>query len=131
MIDASDGHENGTLQFGIVYVIGRLTAFHQTATTGRALRAAFEDRIELAGMGCPPGMPESGGDLGAEAVELDGRGSCSPQPVADRPGQLRKCCGSPMQVSAVSFRTQRGYDTPAELDARVEATKAPCAWQPR
>ena len=64
--------------------------------------------------------------LGANAVEIDARGEVTPQRLS-RTGlrQLRKMLDDlSLRVSAVAFRTRRGYDTPADLDARVAATKA-------
>jgi sugar phosphate isomerase/epimerase len=64
-------------------------------------------------------------ELGADAVELDARGELSPSQLS-RTGlrQLRKTLEDHrLLVSAVTFRTRRGYDTPADLDRRVAATK--------
>jgi sugar phosphate isomerase/epimerase len=64
-------------------------------------------------------------EMGADAVEIDARGEASPARLS-RTGlrQLRKTLEDHrMQVSAVTFRTRRGYDTPADLDRRVAATK--------
>ncbi len=65
-------------------------------------------------------------DLGADAVELDGRGEFAPRNVTETGlRQLRKMLDDlRLRVASVSFRTRRGYDTPADLDARVAATKA-------
>ncbi len=64
--------------------------------------------------------------LGAEAVEIDARGEILPRELS-RTGlrQLRKTLEDlRLRVAAVSFRTRRGYDTAADLDARIAATKA-------
>ncbi len=64
--------------------------------------------------------------LGAGAVEIDARGAISPGQLS-RTGmrQLRKMLEDlRLRVSAVGFRTRRGYDTAADLEARVAATKA-------
>jgi sugar phosphate isomerase/epimerase len=59
-------------------------------------------------------------------VEIDARGDVAPARHS-RTGlrELRKTLDDHrLQVSAVSFRTRRGYDTPADLDRRVTATKS-------
>lgn len=60
------------------------------------------------------------------AVELDARGDANPQELSQTGRrQLRKLLEDyELRVAAVSFRTRRGYDTAAELDRRIEATKA-------
>ncbi|NLS92555.1 MAG: sugar phosphate isomerase/epimerase [Planctomycetaceae bacterium] len=83
--------------------------------------------IELAGLGLPPKEAlKSAADLGADAVELDARGQFAPKSLAETGlRQLRKMLADlHLRVAAVSFRTRRGYDSPADLEARVEATKA-------
>jgi sugar phosphate isomerase/epimerase len=83
--------------------------------------------IELAGLGLPARQALNvAADLGADAVELDGRGEFAPHNLSETGlRQLRKMLADlRLQVAAVSFRTRRGYDTPADLDARVDATKA-------
>ncbi len=83
--------------------------------------------IELAGLGLPAREAlRAAADLGADAVELDGRGEFAPRNLSETGlRQLRKMLNDlRLRVSAVGFRTRRGYDTPADLDARVEATKA-------
>jgi sugar phosphate isomerase/epimerase len=65
-------------------------------------------------------------ELGADAVEIDARGEVSAARLS-RTGlrQFRKTLEDHrLQVSAVTFRTRRGYDTPADLDRRVSATKS-------
>ena len=63
--------------------------------------------------------------LGADAVEVDVRHHLNPAELG-RTGirQLRKWLEDlNLRVCAVGFRTRRGYDVLADLDARVEATK--------
>jgi sugar phosphate isomerase/epimerase len=64
-------------------------------------------------------------DLRAEAVEIDLRKELSPDDLSQTGiRQIRKLLEDlNLRVSAVAFRTRRGYDAPADLDARVEATK--------
>ncbi len=84
--------------------------------------------IELAGLGLPPTRQalQVAADLGADAVQLDARGPLAPRNLSQTGvRQLKKILADlRLRVSALSFRTRRGYDTPADLDARVEATKA-------
>ncbi len=63
--------------------------------------------------------------LGAGAVEIDARGSIAPSELSRTAvRQLRKMLNDlNLRVSAVGFRTRRGYDTLEALDARVEATR--------
>ena len=64
--------------------------------------------------------------LGADAVEIDARGEINPQQIS-RTGlrELRKMLDDlRLKVSAVTFRTRRGYDSLADLGPRIEATKA-------
>ena len=63
---------------------------------------------------------------GADAIELDARGDANPQQLSQTGRrQLRKLFDDfDLRVSAVSFRTRRGYDVADDLDRRVEATKA-------
>jgi sugar phosphate isomerase/epimerase len=64
--------------------------------------------------------------LGASAVELDIRDELHPARLSDSGvRELRKLISDfDLQVSAVSFRTRRGYATEDELARRVDATKA-------
>ncbi len=83
--------------------------------------------IELAGLGLPAKQAlKVAADLGADAVELDGRGEFAPRLLSETGiRQLRKILADlRLRVAAVSYHTRRGYDTPADLDARVDATKA-------
>jgi sugar phosphate isomerase/epimerase len=64
-------------------------------------------------------------ELGAPAVEIDARSEITPQLSRTAVRQVRKMLDDlRLQVSAVRFRTRRGYATLADLDARVAATKA-------
>ncbi|QDU27611.1 Xylose isomerase-like TIM barrel [Anatilimnocola aggregata] len=63
--------------------------------------------------------------LGAEAVEIDGRNELSTAELS-RTGvrQVRKMLEDlNLRLSAVSFRTRRGYNVIDDLDRRVDATK--------
>ena len=65
-------------------------------------------------------------EWGVDAVEIDARGEIRPQQLS-RTGlrQLRKTLDDfRLRVSAVGFRTRRGYDTPADLEPRIAGTKA-------
>lgn len=61
----------------------------------------------------------------AEAVEIDALGDLNPRDMSDSAYRhVRKMLADyNLQVSAVGFRTRRGYNVPDGLDARVEATK--------
>ncbi|MFV1964790.1 MAG: sugar phosphate isomerase/epimerase family protein [Pirellulaceae bacterium] len=64
-------------------------------------------------------------DLGASAVEIDARGELRPQQMT-RSGvrQIRKMMEDRnLTVSAVTFRTRRGYNVTDDLERRVDATK--------
>lgn len=63
--------------------------------------------------------------LGAEAVEIDARGEINPQALSGTGRRhIRKMLDDlQLKVSAVSFRTRRGYNVRDELDRRVEATR--------
>jgi sugar phosphate isomerase/epimerase len=64
--------------------------------------------------------------LGASAVEIDARGELRPQDVTGTGlRELRRLLEDHnLRVSAVGFRTRRGYDVPEEAERRVAATKA-------
>lgn len=83
--------------------------------------------VELAGLGLPLKKAlHIVARLGADAVEIDARGEITPRNLS-RTGlrQLRKMLADQsLRVSAVSFQTRRGYDTTADLDSRIAATKA-------
>jgi sugar phosphate isomerase/epimerase len=63
--------------------------------------------------------------LGATAVEIDARGEINAQAISTTGMRdLKRILGDHgLQVSAVGFRTRRGYDDPQEIDRRVTATK--------
>src|SRR5437764_8236863 len=64
-------------------------------------------------------------ELGAEAVEIDLRNELSADDLS-RTGirAVRKMLDDlNLRLSAVAFRTRRGYAAPEDLDARIEATK--------
>jgi sugar phosphate isomerase/epimerase len=64
-------------------------------------------------------------ELGAEAVEIDARGELRPETLS-RTGvrQIRKQLDDlQLKVSAVDFRTRRGYEVSQDLERRVEATQ--------
>jgi sugar phosphate isomerase/epimerase len=63
--------------------------------------------------------------LGAEAVEIDGRNELAVNDLS-RTGvrQVRKMLEDlNLRVSALSFRTRRGYASSEDLDRRIDATK--------
>src|SRR5262245_24941483 len=64
-------------------------------------------------------------ELGAEAVEIDLRSELRPEELS-RTGvrQVRKMLDDlNLRISAVAFRTRRGYHVTEDLDARIDATK--------
>lgn len=64
-------------------------------------------------------------ELGAGGVEIDARGEITPQLPRTGVREVRKMLEDlRLGVSAVRFRTRRGYAVTADLDARVAATKA-------
>lgn len=64
-------------------------------------------------------------ELGAEAVEIDARGELQPDDLSQTGVRhLRKMLDDlNLRVSAVTFRTRRGYSTTDDLEARIDATK--------
>jgi sugar phosphate isomerase/epimerase len=64
--------------------------------------------------------------LGATAVEIDARGEIRPQDLSDTGlRELRKMIADlELRVSAVGYRTRRGYNVADELDARIAGTRA-------
>lgn len=66
------------------------------------------------------------GQLGLDAIEIDARGEFAPSRVSRTAiRELRKTLEDQrLRVSAVAFRTRRGYDTTADLEPRIAATKA-------
>lgn len=63
--------------------------------------------------------------MGARAVELDARGEIHPSQLSDTGlRQLRKMLDDrQLGVAALRFFTRRGYENPADLERRVDATK--------
>jgi sugar phosphate isomerase/epimerase len=64
--------------------------------------------------------------MGAAGVEIDARTEVRPADLPDSAlRQLRKMLDDlNLRVSSVRFQTNRGYDVEADLDRRVDATKA-------
>ncbi|REK12071.1 MAG: sugar phosphate isomerase/epimerase [Planctomycetota bacterium] len=64
--------------------------------------------------------------MGASGVEIDARGEIRPQQLTQTGlRELRRLLEDhDLRVSAVGFRTRRGYDNEDEIDRRVAATKA-------
>jgi sugar phosphate isomerase/epimerase len=83
--------------------------------------------VEVAGFGVPfKKALHTAAELGADGVEIDARGEVNPRDLS-RTGlrQLRKMLEDlRLRVSAVGFRTRRGYDTPDDLEPRIAATRA-------
>lgn len=63
--------------------------------------------------------------LGAQAVEIDARSELKPLDMTRTAlRQVRKMLDDRnLRVSAVGFRTRRGYDNSEDLDRRIDATK--------
>lgn len=63
--------------------------------------------------------------LGVAAVEIDARGEINPQELSQSGRrQLRKLLDDlDLRVAAIGFRTRRGYDSPQDLERRIDATK--------
>jgi sugar phosphate isomerase/epimerase len=64
--------------------------------------------------------------MGVQGVEIDARGELRPQELSQTGmRELKRLLEDHnLRVSAVGFRTRRGYDVPEEIDRRVAATKA-------
>ena len=64
-------------------------------------------------------------ELGAEAVEIDARSQLRPEDLSHTGvRQVRKMLDDlNMRVSAVAFRTRRGYSVLDDLEARLDATR--------
>ena len=83
--------------------------------------------IELSGFRQPfQKALQTAAELGADAVGIDARGELSPQNLsATGLRQVRKMLEDlRLRVSAVSFRSRRGYAAREDLDRRIDATKA-------
>jgi sugar phosphate isomerase/epimerase len=88
---------------------------------------ALKIGVELAGLRLPFRKAlHTAAESGADAVEIDARGEITPQELSQTGvRQLRKLLEDHrLRVSAVRFRTRRGYDAAADLDRRIAATKA-------
>ena len=82
--------------------------------------------VELASLGLPlkKGLLMAR-ELGAEAIEIDARSELRPEDMS-RTGarELRKMLDDlNLRVSALTFRTRRGYNVVDDLEARIDATK--------
>jgi len=64
-------------------------------------------------------------ELGAVAVEIDARSELRPQDLSHTGvRQVRKMLDDlDLRISAISFRTRRGYHVADDLEARIDATK--------
>src|SRR5437868_12172257 len=64
-------------------------------------------------------------ELGAEAVEIDGRNELRPEDLSQTGvRQVRKMLDDlNLRISAVRFQTRRGYQVATDLEARIDATK--------
>ena len=82
--------------------------------------------VQLACLGLPfkQALPRIA-EMGAVAVEIDARGELKPSMLSQTGmRQIRKILSDHnLKVSAVRFRTRRGYDQEADLQRRIEATK--------
>lgn len=82
--------------------------------------------LDLSGLSVPfVASLRAAAQLGAVAIEFDVRGDIAREPLSQTAiRQIRKLLDDHrLRVSAVRFRTRRGYNVEAELDARIEATK--------
>jgi L-ribulose-5-phosphate 3-epimerase len=83
--------------------------------------------VELAGLRLPfqQGL-NTAAELRLDGVEIDARGDLGPGGMSQTAlRQVRKLLADRnLSVSAVTFRTRRGYATTDDLDRRVAATKA-------
>ena len=68
--------------------------------------------------------------LGATGIEIDARNGLRPQELSDTGRrQLRKMMEDlNLRVAAVRFQTRRGYDSPDDLERRIDATKEAMAF---
>jgi sugar phosphate isomerase/epimerase len=65
-------------------------------------------------------------EMGVRSVELNGRGEVHPESITDTGlRHLKKLLDERnLNVAALRFQTRRGFDSPQNLERRVEATKA-------
>src|SRR5512145_2441989 len=87
---------------------------------------ALKIGIQIAGLGLPlaRAVPLVA-QWGVQAIELDARRGFTAQEASQTAlRQLRKMLADHrLRVSAVSYATRRGYDTPDDLERRVDGTK--------
>jgi len=87
---------------------------------------ALKIGIQIASLGLPvkQAVPIVA-EWGVQAIELDARrGFTAAEATQTALRQLRKMLSDHrLRVSAVSYATRRGYDTPDDLERRVEGTK--------
>jgi sugar phosphate isomerase/epimerase len=87
---------------------------------------ALKIGIQIASLGLPlPRAVPHVAQWGVQAIELDARRGFTPQEASQTAlRQLRKMLADHrLRVSAVSYATRRGYDTPEDLERRVDGTK--------
>ncbi|MCL4192049.1 MAG: sugar phosphate isomerase/epimerase [Thermoguttaceae bacterium] len=86
--------------------------------------------VDIGALNLPPRQAlAAAAEMGADAVEINARGELGPQLSQTGLRELRKVLDDlRLRVSAVTFRTRRGYNTTAELERRVAATKAAMDW---
>src|SRR5690606_25734878 len=86
---------------------------HKIGIQTRSLRQPFRQALITAAR------------LGADGVEIDARTEVVPSQLSQTGlRQLRKLLDDlNLRVSAVAFPTRRGYDSPEELERRIEATR--------
>ena len=68
---------------------------------------------------------ETAAQLGVHSIEIDARAEIHPSQISDTGlRQLKKMLEDlNLRVASLRFQTRRGYDSTADLDRRVEATK--------
>ena len=82
--------------------------------------------VDLDSLHLPPRQAlRTAAELGADAVQIDARGEISPQQLSQTGiRQLRKILEDlRLRVSAVRFRTRRGYSATDDLQRRIADTK--------
>lgn len=82
--------------------------------------------IDLASLQCPFEQAlRTAAQLGLKAVQIDARGPLAPRELSQTGvRQVRKLLADHgLSVTALRFRTRRGYSVPDDLDARIEGTK--------
>ena len=96
--------------------------------TGRGAEKMLQIKVgvQLASLKLPLGKALlAAREMGAEAVEIDARGELRPEDLSHTGvRQVRKMLDDlNLRVSAVSFRTRRGYHVLDDLEARIDATR--------